>query len=225
MNLKTSKVAPAADADPSAADHTAGAAAFELPKLPYATAALAPVISERTVSIHYTKHQKGYVDKLNALVAGTPLADLPLETLVAKCAGKPELVQIFNNAAQAWNHAFYWQSLSPAGGGSPPASLQSRLQESFGESDAFEKQLIASATKHFGSGWAWLVKDGTHLRILTTANAENPLTKGMTPLLTIDLWEHAYYLDYQNRREDHLKELLAKRINWAFAIDNLDKAP
>lgn len=225
MNLETTETTAITDAPNSTRDHPVdGLTPFALPKLPYEVTALAPIISERTVCIHYFKHQKGYVDKLNTLVVGTPLADLPLENLMIHSAGRPELAQVLNNAAQAWNHAFYWHSLAPTGGEHPPAQLREILHESFGEVDAFERQFLVAASNHFGSGWAWLVKDGHHLRIVTTANAENPLTQRLTPLLAIDLWEHAYYLDYQNRREEYLKELLGKQINWAFAIDNLDKA-
>ncbi len=223
MNLEATDTTALTGSPMSTREHPpAGRTPFILPKLPYEVGALAPVISERTVWIHYFKHQKGYVDKLNTLVVETPLAELPLEKLAIHSAGESELAQVFNNAAQAWNHAFYWQSLTPTGD-QPPAELREKLHESFGEVDAFERQFLAAATQHFGSGWAWLVKDGPHLRIITTANAENPLTQRLTPLLAIDLWEHAYYLDYQNRREEYLKELLKKRINWAFAIDNLDK--
>ena len=192
-----------------------------LPPLPYAENALDPVISAETVSLHYGKHHKGYVDKLNTLIAGTALADLSLEEIVSRTAGKADQTEIFNNAAQAWNHDFYWRSLKPNGGGEPPAALKQWIEVSFITLDACKKELATAATKQFGSGWAWLVQDHGKLKVISTGNADNPLTKGATPLLTIDVWEHAYYLDYQNRRADHVNAVLDKLINWGFAADNL----
>ena len=195
-----------------------------LPPLPYDENALDPVISARTIGFHYGKHHRGYVDTLNKLVAGTDLANLPLETIIAKTAGKPGKTAIFNNAAQAWNHAFYWRSLRPKGGGVPPAELEQRIEASFGEMEAFKNELATAATSHFGSGWAWLALDTDTLKVITTANADTPLTQGMQPLLALDLWEHAYYLDYQNVRADYVNAVLDKLINWGFAVENLDSS-
>lgn len=189
--------------------------------LPYAVNALSPVISSNTVEVHYGKHHKGYVDKLNKQVEGTDFSDMSLESLITETAGKPDHVGIFNNAAQAWNHTFYWHSLKQKGGGEPPAVLKEKIESSFDSLKACREELIKAATTQFGSGWAWLVQDGDKLKVVATANADNPIANGMTPLLTIDVWEHAYYLDYQNRREEYVKAVLDKLINWEFAAENL----
>lgn len=201
-------------------DQKTGKAPHVLPPLPYPDNALDPVISANTLGFHYGKHHKAYVDNLNKLIAGTELADLSLEEVIAATAGKSDKAGIFNNAAQVWNHTFYWNSLSPKGGGEPPAALKQKIEASFGSVDACRKELATAATTQFGSGWAWLVKDGDKLQVVKTGNAELPLTKGATPLLTIDVWEHAYYLDYQNRRPDYVNAVLEKLINWSFAADN-----
>ncbi len=192
-----------------------------LPALPWADSALAPVISANTIGFHYGKHHKGYVDNLNRLVAGSDLADLSLEKIVAATAGKADKTAIFNNAAQIWNHTFYWNSLLPNGGGEPPAALKKQIEASFGSVDALKKELATAATSQFGSGWAWLVADGAKLKVIRTANADLPQTVGLKPLLTIDVWEHAYYLDYQNRRADYVNALIDKLLNWEFAQQNL----
>jgi Fe-Mn family superoxide dismutase len=192
-----------------------------LPTLPWADNALEPVISAKTISFHYGKHHKTYVDNVNKLIAGTELADLPLEKIVTATAGKPDKVGIFNNAAQVWNHTFYWNSLSPKGGGEPPAVLKQKIDAAFDGVEALKKELSAAAVAQFGSGWAWLVLDGDKLKIVKTANAETPITSGLKPLITIDVWEHAYYLDYQNKRVDHVNAVLDKLINWEFAAANL----
>ena len=192
-----------------------------LPALPYAESALDPVISANTLSFHYGKHHKGYVDTLNKLVAGTELVGLSLEQLINETAGQADKVAIFNNAAQTWNHTFYWRSLRPKGGGEPPAEVMDLIKTAFGNLDACKKELATAATTQFGSGWAWLVLEGDKLKVVKTANAETPLTKGAKPLLTIDVWEHAYYLDFQNRRADYVNAVLDKLINWDFAADNL----
>lgn len=197
------------------------AALHILPPLPYAENALDPVISTNTIGFHYGKHHKGYVDTLNKLIAGTELSNHSLEKLIAETAGKADKVAIFDNAAQTWNHTFYWRSLRPKGGGEPPAALKQRIEASFGNLDACKKELATAATTEFGSGWAWLVLEADKLKVVKTANAETPLTKGVKPLLTIDVWEHAYYLDYQNRRPDYVNAVLDKLINWGFAADNL----
>jgi len=192
-----------------------------LPPLPYAETALGPVISANTIGFHYGKHHKGYVDNLNKLVAGTEFAGLSLETIIAQSAGKADKTAIFNNAAQAWNHAFYWRSLRPKGGGEPPTLFKQRIEASFGTWEACRKELSATAMAQFGSGWVWLVLDGGKLKVTKTGNAEVPMSAGMKPLLTIDVWEHAYYLDYQNRRADYISAVLDKLANWDFAAENL----
>jgi Fe-Mn family superoxide dismutase len=193
-----------------------------LPPLPYADNALDPVISANTISFHYGKHHKGYVDNLNKLIAETEFADMTLEKIITETAGKADKAAIFNNAAQAWNHTFYWRSLRPKGGGEPPVVLKKKIEASFGSMDACKKEWSAAAMGQFGSGWAWLVLDGDNIKVVKTANADSPLIKkGLKPLLTIDVWEHAYYLDYQNRRADYVNAVLDKLINWSFAAENL----
>ena len=191
-----------------------------LPSLPYANNALTPVISANTIGFHYGKHHKGYVDTLNKLIAGTAFADLPLENIVTKTAGKADKTAIFNNAAQIWNHTFYWKSMRSKGGGEPPASLKQKMEKSFGSVDACKKELASVAVSQFGSGWAWLVLDGNEIKAVKTSNAAVPLTTAMKPLLAVDVWEHAYYLDYQNRRADYVSAVLDKLINWEFALQN-----
>lgn len=195
--------------------------AITLPALPYADNALDPVISANTIGFHYGKHHKAYVDNLNKLIAGTPMADMPLEKIITETVGKDDSNAIFNNAAQTWNHTFYWNSLKPNGGGEPPAALKAKLKESFGSVDAAKQELQKAATSQFGSGWAWLVKDGDKLKVVKTGNANTPLTDGLKPLVTIDVWEHAYYLDYQNKRADYVTAVLDKLINWEFALKNM----
>jgi Fe-Mn family superoxide dismutase len=200
---------------------TRAAIPITLPALPYPDSALQPVISANTLGFHYGKHHRGYVDNLNKLAAGTEFADMPLDKIVAATAGKPDRIAIFNNAAQTWNHTFYWRSLKPNGGGEPPAALKRRMEESFGSVEACRKELANAAVTQFASGWAWLVADSNKLKVLKTGNADTPLTQGVKPLLTIDVWEHAYYLDYQNRRADYVNAVLDKLVNWQFAADNL----
>jgi Fe-Mn family superoxide dismutase len=195
-----------------------------LPPLPYAENALGPVISANTISFHYGKHHRGYVNTLNELIAGTDLADFSLEKIIVETAGRSDKVAIFNNAAQAWNHTFYWRSLRSKGGGEAPAVLKQKIEASFGTLDGCKKKLAAAATTEFGSGWAWLVLDADTLKVVKTGNADTPLAKGVRPLLTIDVWEHAYYLDYQIRRADYVAALLDKLINWGFAADNLGES-
>ena len=193
---------------------------FKLPPLPYAENALEPVISARTIGFHYGKHHQGYVNNLNKLVTGTPLADQPLEAVV-KATANPDQTVIFNNAAQVWNHTFYWNSLKPKGGGKPTGALAEMIDKSFGGFEQFKAEFAKAATSQFGSGWAWLVKDGDKLAVVKTGNADNPLVHGQKPLLTVDVWEHAYYLDYQNRRADYVTAVLDGLINWEFAAQNL----
>jgi Fe-Mn family superoxide dismutase len=191
-----------------------------LPPLPYAENALEPIITAKTMSFHYGKHHKAYVDNLNKLIAGTEYAALSLEKIITSTAGKPEKAAIFNNAAQNWNHTFYWKSMSPKGGGEPPAALKSKIEAAFGSVDACKKELASMAVSQFGSGWAWLVLEGDKLKVVKTANADMPMSMGLKPLLVIDVWEHAYYLDYQNRRADYVNIVLDKLINWEFALQN-----
>jgi len=192
-----------------------------LQPLPYGENDLEPVISGSTLSFHYGKHHKGYIDNLNKLILNTEFAGKPLEEIIINTAGKADKTAIFNNAAQTWNHSFYWHSLTPGGGGEPPAGLKKRIEGSFGSMDACKKEMANAAVTQFGSGWAWLVLDGEKLKVVKTANADVPLTMGMKPLLTIDVWEHAYYLDYQNRRSDYVNAVLDRLINWRFAELNL----
>ncbi len=191
-----------------------------IPSLPYAENALEPVITANTIGFHYGKHHKGYVDNLNKLVTGTEYAGLSLENIITVTAGRAEKAAIFNNAAQIWNHTFYWKSMRPKGGGEPPSALKRKMEASFGGVDACKKELANAAVSQFGSGWAWLVLDRDELKVVKTANADTPLTLGMKPLLTVDVWEHAYYLDYQNRRADYAAAVLNKLINWEFALQN-----
>ena len=192
-----------------------------LPPLPYAENALDPVISARTIGIHYGKHHKTYVDNLNKLITDTELAGLTLQEIISKTSSQANKAGIFNNAAQIWNHTFYWKSLSQKGGGEPPLILKQKIENSFGNLDSCKKELAAAAMTQFGSGWAWLVMNGDGLEVTKTANAESPLSKGIKPLLVIDVWEHAYYLDYENRRVDYVNAVIEKLINWGFAEDNL----
>jgi Fe-Mn family superoxide dismutase len=199
--------------------HTAHAP-HGLPPLPYANDALEPVISAETLSFHYGKHHKGYVDTLNKLIEGTPFAELSLESLIVRTAGKPEQATLFNNAAQTWNHNFYWQCLTPQGGNNVPAALNEKIRASFGTLASLKEKFAKAAIEQFGSGWAWLVLDGSDLVVTKTGNSDDPLPKHLKPLLTIDVWEHAYYLDYQNRRADHVRAVLDRLINWQFAAEN-----
>ncbi|MGD8561130.1 MAG: superoxide dismutase [Desulfarculaceae bacterium] len=193
------------------------AAPFKLPDLPYPQKALEPYISARTLSFHYGKHHAGYVKKLNRGVAGTPLAQMPLAQVIKKTLRNKA---VFNNAAQAWNHTFYWQSMKPGGGGQPGADLMAKIKSDFGSYDEFKKRFSKQASGQFGSGWAWLVFREGNLLVMRTPNAMTPLAMGIKPLLTIDVWEHAYYLDYQNRRGDYIQAWLEHLVNWDFAASN-----
>jgi Fe-Mn family superoxide dismutase len=197
---------------------------FELPALPWDEGALEPVISARTIGFHYGKHHLTYVKKLNELVAGTRLADMPLEQVIAETVGREEQKKIFNNAAQAWNHTFFWNSLKPRAGGKPGGKIGKRIEADFDGHEAFKEKFAEAAVECFGSGWAWLVERGGKLEILATSNAGTPITMGATPLLTIDVWEHAYYLDYQNRRPDFVNEVIDHLLNWNFAAEQLEKS-
>ena len=195
-------------------------APFSLPPLPYADTALEPLISANTLSYHYGKHHKTYVDNLNKLVEGKDLASMTLEQIIQVSAGKADMAGVFNNAAQIWNHTFYWNSLKPNGGGKPTGAIAAAIDTDLGGYDKFKADLSAAAVTQFGSGWAWLVADAGVLKIVKTGNAEVPLTKGQKPLLTIDVWEHAYYLDYQNLRAKYVETLIDKLLNWDFANAN-----
>ncbi|MGE4527279.1 MAG: superoxide dismutase [Rhodospirillaceae bacterium] len=195
--------------------------AFELPALPYDSTALEPYISANTLSFHHGKHHAAYVANLNKLIEGGPLASKSLVDIIEKAAGDPEKVGVFNNAAQTWNHTFFWNSMSPNGGGAPTGELAERLNAAFGSLDGFKEQFKAAAVAQFGSGWAWLVLDNGELKITKTGNADLPLAHGQKALFTIDVWEHAYYLDYQNRRPDFVQTVLDRLINWSFIAQNL----
>lgn len=198
--------------------------AIALPALPYAQDALAPVISAQTIGFHYGKHHQGYVNTLNKLLPGTPFAGKALEDVIRESAGKTEYAAVFNNAAQIWNHTFYWQSLAPQSG-HPSSALTAAINAAFGSMGGCQSALAEAAMKQFGSGWAWLVAEKGILKVVKTPNAETPLTRaGTTPLLTIDVWEHAYYLDWQNRRADYVKAVLEKLANWASASERFASA-
>jgi Fe-Mn family superoxide dismutase len=195
---------------------------FTLMALPYADNALAPVITPNTIGFHYGKHHKTYVDNLNNLVKGTDLEGKGLEEVVMATAGKADKAPLFNNSAQIWNHDFYWKSMKPGGGGAPTGKVADRINEAFGSFEEFKKQFSATTVSQFGSGWGWLVADSAgKLKVVKTGNAEVPMTQGLKPLLTIDVWEHAYYLDHQNRRADYVNAVIDKLLNWEFAAANL----
>lgn len=197
--------------------------AFELPPLPYDLNALEPHISANTLSFHYGKHHQAYVTNLNGLIEGTDLATKSLEDIIRITAGDKDKVGVFNNAAQVWNHTFYWHSMAPQGGGKPKGALAEKINQDFGSYDEFTKLFKQAGVSQFGSGWAWLVlnKDG-QLEIMKTANADLPMVHGKKALITCDVWEHAYYLDYQNRRPDYVEIFLNHLINWDFAEKNFE---
>lgn len=192
-----------------------------LPELPYAKDALAPVISANTLEFHHGKHHRAYVDNLSKLIAGTDLADADLETIIRKVAGDPARAGIFNNAAQVWNHSFYWKCLKAGGGGAPTGGVAAKINAAWGSYEKFAEELKNAGVTQFGSGWAWLVLEGGQLTITKTANADTPIARGVKPLLTLDVWEHAYYLDYQNRRPDYLAAVIGRLIDWDFVNANL----
>ncbi len=190
-----------------------------LPDLPYSFDALEPHISADTLKLHYGKHHRGYVSKLNKAVADSDYADLTLEQIIAKSKDAND-AGVFNNAAQAWNHTFLWHSMTPNGGGAPDGQLKESIESAFGSVSAFRDAFRDAATSQFGSGWVWLVNDSGRLDIVTTSNAGTPLVGDAIPLLTLDVWEHAYYLDYQNERKRYVEKFLDHLINWEFAADN-----
>jgi len=195
--------------------------AITLPELPYAKDALAPHISANTLEFHHGKHHKTYVDNLNKLIAGTDLEGKSLEDIILAAAKDPAKAGIFNNAAQIWNHSFYWKCLKPGGGGAPSGAVAAKINASFGSYEKFVEELKNAGATQFGSGWAWLVLDGNDLKVTKTPNADTPLAHGQKALLTIDVWEHAYYLDYQNRRPDYIASVIQNLINWDFVNANL----
>lgn len=198
--------------------------AFTLPALPYAQNALEPHITANTLSFHHGKHHNAYVTNLNNLVKDTELANASLEDIIRQTAGKADKAGIFNNAAQVWNHTFYWHSMKPNGGGKPSGALAEKINAAFGSYEKFAEEFKQAATTQFGSGWAWLVQEGNTLKITKTGNADSPIAHGQKPLLTIDVWEHAYYLDFQNRRPDYIATFLDKLANWEFAAENFSNA-
>ncbi len=214
ISASLSNLSSVLSAEPSNVD-------ISLPPLPYSETALEPYISSRTISFHYGKHHKGYVDNTINLIKNTDLANSSLEEIIIKTAGKTELTSIFNNSAQVWNHNFYWNSMKPNGGGMPGEELSEHINHCFGSFDKFKEEFVNSALTQFGSGWAWLVEDKGSLKVMKTGNADLPIVYGMKPLLTIDVWEHAYYLDYQNRRKDYIVDFIEHLINWDFALQNL----
>ncbi len=191
-----------------------------LPELPYAKDALAPTISAETIEYHYGKHHAAYVNNLNKLVEGTPHAELGLEELIKKVAGDVNEKPVFNNAAQVWNHTFYWNCLSPNGGGEPTGAIAAAIDKSFGGFAEFKDKFSKAAATRFGSGWAWVVKSGDGLAIESTANADTPIAEGKSAILTLDVWEHAYYVDYRNARPKYIEEFW-KLVNWDFLNKNL----
>lgn len=193
---------------------------FDLPYLPFSKDELEPHISTRTIEFHHGKHHQAYVNNLNGLIKDSPLAEKTLEEIILISAKDETKAAIFNNAAQVWNHTFFWNSLKPAGGGQPPASLASDLSKAFGSVEAFKEQFKQAGVSQFGSGWVWLVEEAGTLKIVKTGNAMTPLVSGQKPLVTCDVWEHAYYLDYQNRRPDFLQVFLDHLINWEFVLAN-----
>ena len=216
---------PASAAVKVASPHVSrNAPPFELGKLPYATDALAPAISAKTLEFHHGKHHQAYVTNLNNLVKDGPLAGKSLVEVIMAASGKADLQGVFNNAAQVWNHDFYWASMAPKGGGAPKGKLKEKIDSDLGGFENFKKEFANAGATQFGSGWAWLVLDGGKLKVTKTPNAELPFTKGAIPLITMDVWEHAYYLDFQNRRPDYISAWLDKLVNWDFAEENLAKA-
>jgi Fe-Mn family superoxide dismutase len=198
--------------------------AHQLPALPYGLDALEPHISRSTLEFHHGKHHAAYVTNLNNLVAGTDLESQTLEATILAVAGDASKAGVFNNAAQVWNHTFYWQGMKPGGGGAPSGDLAAKIDADFGSFDAFKEQFKTAGATQFGSGWAWLVLENGTLKVTKTGNADLPLAHGQKALLTMDVWEHAYYLDYQNRRPDYMSTFLDKLVNWDFVAANLAAA-
>lgn len=229
--LLTSRIA-AQSPKPAPADAGAATAAaapspapsdpsLSLPPLPYAQNALEPYISSNTLSFHYGKHHKAYFEKTNTLLEGTPFKGKPLEEIVKRSAKSKPHQKLFNNAAQAWNHNFYWQSMKPKGGGAPTGELLTRIEKDFGSYDQFKAQFSQTAIDHFSNGWVWLVLQGKKLKLVDTHDADTPIARGLRPLAVSDVWEHAYYLDYKNMRKDYVAAYLDHLLNWDFVAANL----
>ncbi len=197
--------------------------AFELPPLPYPKEALEPHMSARTLEFHHGKHHKTYVDAANRLIQGTPFEGKPLEEVIRATAKDESKTQIFNNAAQIWNHNFFWLSMKPKGGGKPSGDVAQAIEKSFGGYDKFRKEFTEACVTQFGSGWGWLIRERDQLKVVKTPNAVNPLSQGKTALLTCDVWEHAYYLDFQNRRPDFVAAFLDHLVNWNHVAQQLRK--
>ena len=195
--------------------------AFELPPLPYSHDALEPFMSAQTLNLHHGKHHQAYVTALNNLVKDTPLASMSLEEVVKASYGDASKQTIFNNAGQHWNHILFWQCMRKNGGGAIPGELEKRIKSDFGSVEQFKEAFTQAGLTQFGSGWAWLVEDGGKLKVAKTPNGENPLVHGQKPLLGCDVWEHSYYLDYQNRRADYLKAFLDSLVDWEFVAQRL----
>jgi len=196
--------------------------AITLPELPYPKDALAPNISEKTLEFHRGKHHNTYVVNINKLIEGTDLANETLENIIKKTAGDSGKIGMFNNAAQVWNHSFYWQCMKPKGGGAPKGPVAEKIKADFGSHEKFAEEFKNAGFTQFGSGWAWLVLKDGKLEIMKTPNADTPIAYGVKPVLTVDVWEHAYYLDYQNRRADYLAAFVENLINWDFVNSCLD---
>jgi Fe-Mn family superoxide dismutase len=194
---------------------------FELPPLPYPDTALEPYYSAQTFSFHHGKHHKAYVDNLNKLLPGSNFENSSLEEIIRATAGDHTKAGFFNNAAQVWNHTFFWNCMKPGGGGRPAGAVAERIDASFGSYEKFAEQFKAASVSRFGSGWGWLISEMGELKVMSTPNAENPMSLGKVALLTVDVWEHAYYLDYQNRRPDFVQTFLDHLVNWDFVAANL----
>jgi len=195
--------------------------AFELPNLPYDKDKLAPAMSAETLEYHHGKHHKKYVDTLNQLIEGTQFADQSLEDIIRNTAKSGEHRKLFNQAAQHWNHTFFWNSMTPGGGGKPDGDLARKIDDAFGDFESFKTAFKNEAVAHFGSGWAWLVQDGGTLKVVSTHDADNPLPQNMTPVITCDVWEHAYYIDYRNDRPGFVDAFLDNLVNWRFAAQQI----
>ena len=197
--------------------------AIILPELTYPKDALAPNLSEKTLDCHYGKHHNTYVVNVNKLIEGTDLANETLENILNKTVGDSSKSGIFNNAAQVWNHTFYWHSMKPNGGGPPTGAIADKIKADFGSYDKFAEEFKNAGITQFGSGWAWLIDRNGKLEVMKTSNADTPIAHGLKPVLTVDVWEHAYYLDYQNRRPDYLDAFIKNLVNWDFANSCMDE--
>ena len=197
---------------------------FELPPLPYLKNALEPHISSKTLEFHHDKHHRAYVDQLNKLVTNTPFAGKSLEEIIRLTGKDSSQTAIFNNAAQAWNHEFFWHSMKPNGGGKPTGELAQQIERDLGGIAKFKEDFVKAGVGQFGSGWVWLALDRGKLKIAKTADAVDPMVLGLVPLLTCDVWEHAYYLDYQNDRAGHVKAVIDRLLNWSFASENFERS-